>query len=201
MTSKPIVRSLVVVALIGVFASSFGWGQTARQDVSIQFGIISLDQIMDVWTNVFTIMLTMGLYAKNVDETSGVPFITYHFPSRGRFALGLALGGYTTKGDLDYNFIDSHGTYKETNYIGAVEAVYRWIMKDSFLLYSGLGVGGRIRSGTYNVEGQETASISKVLPTFHANLIGLRFGRTIGFFTELGLGYKGLLNIGLNARF
>lgn len=203
MLSHRLVKSLVVIALIGVVASSVGWAQTARtarHDVSLSYGVVSMDQITDALTDILTVVFTFGTYAKERTSSSGVPFFTYHFSPRGRFGFGLAAGGYMTKGNLEIADTAS-GTFKETNYVGAFEIAYRWIMKTGFQMYSGLGGGGRIRKGTYTVEGEETETTSKVLPTFHVNLLGFRFGRAIGFFGELGFGYKGLLNFGLSAQF
>ena len=73
-------------------------------------------------------------------------------------------------------------------------------MRPGFQLYSGAGFGVRLRHGTY-IEGEETDTLNKALPTFHINALGLRFGRNIAFFVEIGAGYKGVLNAGLSAQF
>jgi len=200
MPSKRLVKSLVVFALAGFFVSSVGWAQTRRHDVSVSYGLVTMDQVTDVLESVLTVVITLGTFSKQNTEFSGAPFFTYHYSPNGRFGLGFAVGGYTSKGDLDYS--DSAvGTFKETSYVGAFELDYRWIMTSSFQLYSGLGLGVRVRKGTYVVEGEETESTSKALPTYHLNLIGFRFGKKIGLFGEFGAGYKGVFNVGLNAQF
>jgi hypothetical protein len=134
---------------------------------------------------------------------TGVPFLTYHYSPRGRFGLGFAVGTYASKGDLAIAGT-TDGTFKETNYIGAFEVDYHWVLRRSFQLYSGAGVGVRLRKGSYTAPGtlqSSTEANSKALPTFHLNLLGFRIGRSVGFFGELGAGYKGVFSGGLNAQF
>ena len=132
---------------------------------------------------------------------SGVPFLTYHHSANSRFGFGGAIGGYTSRGDLILQSSDLLvGDFKETNTIAAAEIDYHWIMRRGFQVYSGAGFGVRIRKGRYTDE-TGTESFSKALPTFHLNVIGVRFGQNIGFFAEFGYGYKGMLSAGINAQF
>jgi hypothetical protein len=92
------------------------------------------------------------------------------------------------------------GDFREKNYVGAVELDYHWVMRPGFQLYSGAGFGVKVRSGTYT-DGSETVTETKALPAFHLNAIGLRVGKKVGLFAELGIGYKGILAIGVNGQF
>jgi hypothetical protein len=194
-----IFRSALVLILVGFFLSSAALAQSRRHDLSASFGIVTLDQVSDILEDVVNIVISLGTYSKSNMEFSGAPFLTYHFSPQGRLGFGLALGTYSTEGDLQSG-IGEPGTFKERNSIGALEVDYRWILRRSFQLYSGVGLGLRLRHGTYATEGS-TETLNKTLPTFHLNVLGFRFGGTIGFFGELGMGYKGMLSLGLNAQF
>jgi len=39
------------------------------------------------------------------------------------------------------------------------------------------------------------------LPSFHLNALGVRVGKKIGFFFEAGVGYKGMLSVGIDGQF
>ncbi len=176
--------------------------QTRRHDVSIGYGVVTLDQMSDILEDVLLVTLTFGAFSKQDMDFSGAPFFTYHYSSNSRFGIGFALGGYQTKGSLRNEITETTaGTFKETNYVAAFEIDYHWIVRKHFQLYSGLGAGARLRKGTYESEGEPTETTNKVLPTFHINAIGFRVGGKIGLFGELGAGYKGLVNVGLNAQF
>jgi len=199
MFSKRILRSVIIFTLISVFVSTAGFGQTRKHDFSLSYGTVSFDQVADILTDMLTIVFFFGTFSKQDVQYSGVPFFSYHYSRNSKFGFGFAIGYYQSKGDL-YILAENRGPFTESNYIGALEIDYHWVMKKGFQLYSGAGVGVRIRKGTYH-DLDSTETVSKALPTFHANLLGLRIGRKIGIFGELGLGYKGMFCGGLNAQF
>jgi hypothetical protein len=198
MSTKRFVRPLIVLTLAAFVLSTAGFGQTRRHDLSVSYGVLSIDQLADVLTDIVTIVVTLGTFNKSDVKYSGVPFLTYHFSANSRFGFGAAVGGYSSSGNLQVAG-DDVGTYTERNYIGAVELDYHWVMRPGFQLYSGAGFGLRYRHGTY--ETTESDTFNRILPTFHLNVLGVRFGRTVGFFAEIGAGYKGILSAGLNAQF
>jgi hypothetical protein len=199
MSTKRALRSVVVFTLIAAFVSTAGFAQTRKHDLSLSYGVLSIDQLANVFTDVLTIVLTLGAYSKSNTESTGVPFLTYHYSRNSKFGFGFAVGGYQSTGDLQI-LGETVGDFKETNSIGALELDYHWVMKKGFQLYSGAGLGVRIRKGTYH-DADSTETLSKTLPTFHVNALGLRVGRKVGFFAELGAGYKGIFSAGLNAQF
>jgi hypothetical protein len=198
MSIKRMLRSIVVMTLIAAFASTAGFAQTRTHDISLAYGVISSDQLADIFTDVMTIVVTLGAFSKNNVKYTGVPFLTYHYSHNSSFGFGFAVGGYNSRGDLRVGET-TVGDFKERNYVGALELDYHWIMREGFQIYSGAGFGLRFRRGTYSTTSTDTAN--KVLPTFHVNLIGLRVGGKVGFFGELGAGYKGVLSVGVNAQF
>lgn len=198
---KRILRSVMILILAAFLLTTAGFGQTRKHDISLSYGVLSIDQLTDILTDVLTIVVTFGLFSKDTIKYTGVPFLTYHYSSNSRFGFGFAVGGYSSRGELYVTGVaDPVGNFKERNYIGAAELDCRWIMREGFQLYSGAGFGVRFRRGTYN-DADDTDKVSKVLPTFHLNAIGLRVGGKVGFFAELGAGYKGVLCAGINAQF
>jgi hypothetical protein len=196
---KRALRSVIVFALIAAFVSTAGFAQTRKHDFSLSYGVASIDQLADIFTDIMTIVITLGTFSKQDVKYSGVPFFTYHYSRNSRFGIGFAVGYYQAEGDL-YLLAENRGPFKETNTIGALEFDYRWVMKKGFQLYSGAGLGVRIRKGTYH-DLDSTETLSKALPTFHVNLLGFRIGRSVGIFGELGAGYKGIFCGGLSAQF
>ena len=196
---KRLFKPVLALTLAAFVFTGAGFGQTRQHDVSVAVGFLSIDQMADILGDVLTIVLTLGTFSKNDVKYSAVPFLTYHYSANSKFGFGAALGGYTSSGEL--RVVDSTvGVFKEQNYVVAAELDYHWVMRSGFQLYSGAGFGVRYRHGTYT-DADETDTLNKVLPTFHLNAIGLRVGNKVGFFAELGAGYKGLLSFGLNAQF
>jgi len=201
MILKRILKPVLTFVLIVCLASQMGFAQSRRHDLSLGYGVGTLDQVSDIIENIMLITITLGTFAKTEMKYSGAPFLTYHYSRNSRFGIGLAVGGYQSTGVLQNNITEEPaGDFKETNYVGALEIDYHWIMKKGFQLYSGLGAGLRLRKGTYT-SGADTDTSSKALPTFHINALGFRIGGKVGLFGEIGAGYKGFLCFGLNAQF
>ncbi|MBM3297019.1 MAG: hypothetical protein FJY83_05395 [Candidatus Aminicenantes bacterium] len=201
MITRRFIKPAAVIAAV-VFSTALpGTAQASRHEVSLSYGIITLDQMVDVWTDILTAVITLGTYTKQYDHFSGAPFLTYRYAPPGRIAFGLALGTFNSGGDL-YFTDTKKGAFKETSTIGAAEICFRWITSRSFQLYSGLGAGANFKEGRYTTtDDNRTDKTSSTRFTFHVNFIGFRVGKTLGFFGELGLGYRGIFSLGLNGRF
>lgn len=193
-------RAAFALAVAVLFLASFGAGRTPRHEISLSYGIITWDQIVDVMENVAIAVLTLGSYNKSNDTFGGAPFLTYRYSPKGRLSAGIALGTYATRGDLLLGG-QVEGTFRESNFVAAGEITYRWIMGRSLQLYSGLGAGLTFKSGTYSVAGSTDETSSRLRPTFHLNVIGFRLGKNFGFFGELGAGCKGIISLGVSSRF
>jgi hypothetical protein len=201
MIAKRIVKPVLIVVLAVFLFSITGLAQERRHDLSFQYGFLSTDQLTDIFEDILLIVITLGNYYKEDLEFTGIPFLTYHYSANSRFGFGGAFGYYGSSGNLVQEGGDVVvGDFRERNYIAAAELDYHWIMRPGFQLYSGAGFGVRIRRGTYTDTG-ETDTVTKVLPAFHLNALGMRVGRKVGFFAELGVGYKGFLAAGINAQF
>ncbi|HOW86418.1 MAG TPA: hypothetical protein P5119_11185 [Candidatus Aminicenantes bacterium] len=198
MSPKLIARPALALLLAALVFSAPVFGQTRRHDLSVSYGALSIDQMSDILQDVLTVVLTFGTFNKTDTKYTGVPFLTYHYSGNSRFGFGVAVGTYKSSGTLQAGGEDA-GTFEEQNTIGAVELDYRWVMRPGLQIYSGAGFGVRYRHGTYETDG--SSEVNKFLPTFHINAIGVRFGRKVGAFFELGAGYKGVLSAGLNAQF
>lgn len=201
MRIKPILKPVLIVTLAAFISSTAGLAQERTHDVSFQFGFLSTDQLTDIFEDIVLIVITLGNFYKNDMTFSGLPFLTYHYSANSRFGFGGTVGYYSSAGNLvQEGGSVVVGDFRERNYIAAAELDYHWVMRPGFQLYSGAGFGVRIRRGTYT-DADETDTVAKALPAFHLNALGLRIGKKVGFFAELGVGYKGILAAGVNAQF
>lgn len=80
------------------------------------------------------------------------------------------------------------------------QARINWVTSSDklFELYSTLGFG--ITSVKEDDQSAANNDVSYMVPAFHINGIGMRFGNQFGFFMELGFGAKGLMSAGLSYR-
>ena len=197
---RDLLRSAAVLLLVFMI-SSLGFSQTRRHDISLSYGIATTDQIKDILKEVLSVVLTFGTARKENVSYPGAFFITYRYSTNSRFGFGLTAGLDSSKGDLI--FLDENvGSFKENHFTFAAEVDYRWIMKQGFQLYSGLGAGVTVERITHDVDSyDEPHRFTNLSFAPQVTLLGLRFGRRIGVFAEIGGGYKGLVNIGVNGQF
>ncbi|HSA95818.1 MAG TPA: hypothetical protein VLJ16_07195 [Acidobacteriota bacterium] len=201
MVHKRILGPFLLLAGGALLLTPAAFAQQRVNDVSFQYGFLSIDQANDIFKDAVSVVTSLGNFYKDNVKYSGVPFLTFHYSANSRFGFGGAIGYYSLRGDLvaAAGGADA-GDFRERDTIAAAELDYHWIMRPRLQVYSGGGFGLRVRSGTYT-DGVGTDKTTKILPTFHLTAIGFRFGRKIGFFGELGAGYKGILSVGIDAQF
>ncbi len=89
---------------------------------------------------------------------------------------------------------------------------YNWINNDKLKMYSGLSLGGGIRSTTtdYYFLDENKDESEDIVTNFyseksndfllhlHVNAVGMRYGTDWALILELGLGSRGIVNVGIN---
>lgn len=177
-------------------------GQDKKHDLSLSYGIVTTDQVVDIFETILTAAFSFGNYTKKNLEYTGAKFITYKYGVTKRLKAGATFGIDGVKGDLyNANTEDFFGTFSTNHYTIAAEADLRYINTNWFEMYSGLGLGY-----TFTRQyGEDNTGVSDVTNSRHVafqlNLAGFRFGKNFGAYLETGFGYKGILNFGLSYRF
>src|SRR5512137_1265160 len=123
------------------------FAQQRVNDLSFQYGFLSIDQANDIFKKgPVSVVTSLGNFYKEDVKYSGVPFLTYHFSANSRFGFGGAIGYYSLRGNLvaEGGGADA-GAFRERDYIAAAELDYHWIMRPGLQVYSGAGFGLRVR--------------------------------------------------------
>ncbi len=189
-----ILTALSLLGLMTFFFISPSYGQERRHEFSLGYGMITSSQIVDIFTNVLLITITIGQASKVDNKYPGAFVLNYRYSGPSRLAFGFTFAADRASGNLAMSG-NPVGTYTENYYTGAVEMDFRFINRRNFCLYSGLGVGLTVRKGTYTYSDTETSS--SAFPVIQVTLIGFRVGDKIALFGELGGGYKGVLHGGV----
>ncbi|MCR4409941.1 MAG: hypothetical protein QHH43_05390 [Candidatus Saccharicenans sp.] len=189
-----IITAMALLGLMVIFVLGPSYGQDKRHEFSVGYGMITSSQIVDIFTNVLLITITIGQASKVDNKYPGAIVLNYKYSGRSRLAFGFTLAIDRASGNLAMASTPV-GTYSENYYTGAVELDYRFINRKNFCLYSGLGLGLTIRKGEYRYSDTETSS--NALPAVNVTLLGFRVGDKIALFGELGGGYKGILHGGV----
>ncbi|MDI6844822.1 MAG: hypothetical protein QME28_01665 [Candidatus Saccharicenans sp.] len=183
----------IVVMMIFSLAGP-AYSQQKRHEFSAGYGTVTTSQIVDIFTNVILISLTLGEAAKVDNKYPGAFVFSYKYSGGSRLGLGLTFAADRASGNLAMSG-NPVGTYTENYYTGALEIDFRYINRENFCLYSGLGAGVTVRKGEYRYS--DTEKSSSAYPVVQVTLLGFRLGNRIALFGEVGGGYKGVVHGGV----
>lgn len=174
-----------------------------RNEISASYGSVTTSQIIEAFIGLGVAFGSLGELTYDPSSYSGGLFITYHRSSaNNRFHYGIAAGYDKISGSFSNQSGSKKGDFTDTNITFAVEGAISYLNKPTVRLYGLLGAGYTINSykNTVKIGGNEIETLKGSYPNFQVTPIGASFGKNVGGYIELGLGYKGLLNLGLYAR-
>lgn len=124
--------------------------------------------------------------------------ITYRYQRRRRVAIGLT-SGFSTHTTYRTYYSDSKSFYKHSSFITAFETKFTYVDKPLVQFYAITGLGILL----VRTKDQRIPNATKTYgwPTCQLTPIGVRIGKKLGGFAEMGYGYKGLINFGVSAKF
>lgn len=184
-----------------------------RHEIRLSAGAFSTDQLIGIKTN----------YDTGFDfprTISGADFIAYRYYVANWLAVGAALGADYQKGNrTNYSKQSDNaiiGKYDRCAYTAALEFTFIVIDKQRFQLYGGLAPGITLYRATstlskdnYNSRPYITQPLAQDEVTHEQSThfngqftpLGIKSNGPLSFFFELGYGYKGIICMGLAARF
>lgn len=199
-------KTITVTVLVVLFVLGTGNCQSKTNEFSISYGFYStngalIDETMD---DVITIISlgTVVAQAQNIKETGPI-LISYRNIAKPWFRVGV-IAGYT---NVEYDWVESSlyssGTssrkVERSSYTFATEADFRYLRRENFTMYSLIGFGYTVVDD--RSEPTETGEEWENHFDMHISFVGFRYGKDLGGFIELGAGYKGLVNFGMNYMF
>jgi hypothetical protein len=205
------ILSLTFTAIINVLpAMLHAQANIQKDNFSISYGIFSGMQISDALSGGFSGSVTS--YTVETGQTGSV-FLTYRYFLSIRNAIGLTIGTQTISGTF-YRGIS--GNPEEVDMFtlrnNTIAAEYEWVYYNGngIRWYTLIGAGTSIYNRKDNFVNNIPRGYYQVGPAngvkfnFQYTPTAITFGPKLSifaFFIELGLGYKGIFNFGLNYKF
>ncbi len=138
-------------------------------------------------------------------DSGGALYISYKLSVSKRVRLGALLIREKVESEeiqRPENRISEQITVKATTF--AIEFDYRYVVKETLQLYSGIGIGYTFGDEEF-IQNPGSGQIIENGNVNHFNcqfnFFGIRYGKSFGVFAELGYGYKGVLNGGVSFQF
>jgi len=197
----------IILILIMAIMLSKSYGQvvspTHHNEIAGSYGILTSNQIINVFKDVFSVIFSFGNFDKQNIEYSGGWFLTYKYLPKNNFLINASVGLDMCKGDLIGDDQVKYGEFKTTYTSAIVGFDYRYLNQELIQLYSGLDLGVTLcrSSGTQSDSGITDSMWDGSYLNFQINLLGVRVGRSLAGFAELGYGYKGMINGGVSLQF
>lgn len=192
-------KKLVLLILPLLFTAQLQ-AQFEKHEISASYGMVTVDQIVDIFEDILVTIFTLGNFEKSDYNYSGALFLTYKYGASYRWDIGLTAGIDRVQTDLMWDD-ELQGYFKENHTTLAAETDYRWVKKNFIELYTGIGVGYTFTNNYAELLNGDTENVNSGHVTGQLNLLGIRIGKKIGLYTEIGFGYKGILNFGASFKF
>ncbi|MEH0156550.1 hypothetical protein V6R21_20545 [Limibacter armeniacum] len=194
-----------LLLLASLFASVFVNAQDKKHELSLSTGILTTSQILDTYPNLMSKIETDNPYLRENATLRGNLNLTYRYTVNEKWTLNLA-------SSYDHSSAEVHvggskvGESKRHMVTLAPEVSYYYLRHEKFQMYSGLGLGYTYGFGEMIPDPGNKMMLEYVDEkighiNFQLNAIGLRYGKRIAGFTEVGFGYKGVANIGMSYQF
>lgn len=192
---KPVLILFLLIHLLTSKATS----QPGYHELSVSYGVLSSTEM--VRNGLMDFMYGFLFLTKETtnSKVTGPVLFSWKYIPKSRWGFGIVAG--RVKGSYD----DIIGSYffegqtimhvKYSTFTIAPEIDFRYFQREKLHLYSSAAVGLTFLSEeVYGTTEKRNHS------DFHLSLIGLRYGQNIGAFAELGFGFKGLINFGINLK-
>lgn len=185
--------------------SSTGYSQdhaTNKNEIRLGYGMLTgpemANSLMSIWP-----AIGMEIFKDTIKDYTcsfyGTPFFEYNRVLQPWISLGGSLSfnpistaiTSTNKHEFTYNY-----------YLISImpKVTFFYMNKGIISMYSGLEAGAALILWK-DRQGHSTMSDQGFTMAFHVTGFGVRVGKDIGGFMEWGIGFRGVVNFGLSARF
>jgi hypothetical protein len=182
-------KKLAVIILVLAMVSSVYAQESSKNEVFGGFGLWTFTQFYE---NLF------GVDAGYTMNASTIPLLVgYNYAVNRRLSLSgvFVYESYTITKESD-----DTSQSKDLLYTLAAEGTFNYLNKDLLKIYGSAGVGLSLLHER-NDPGYYRESRYAWMPNIQFTPVGVKIGKKYGWFAEVGLGYRGVFNTGLFARF
>lgn len=192
---KKITKKICCLGL--VFLSIVSLQAQEKHTFYVGYGLETHESFADHIQGISVYLGSLGNLSLTNESYSGAIFAGYRMAITERFEVGGLIAYERMSGNLRV-FDITHRTNQDI-YAFMGEARYNYITRPNFRLYSGAAAGLSIHSIIVHDESSEREN--ELEEAFHVDAIGVSFGKKFAPFLSVGWGYKGFINVGLQARF
>lgn len=192
---------IITLALLFLLISTIASGQgKGTYDLGAGIGYYSSNDFWDDTSNLVVTGTSAGHTAfKNASMT---PVIYLSFKNAIKDKWLLYADGIYQRSKEDVLVNDVKVGDVSTDYITfGLGTEYHYIVKDWFQMYSGASVGYTLQYSDFTGSSDDFEKSNDGYFNFHVNALGFRAGKALAATLEIGVGYKGVANLGVSYQF
>jgi len=125
-------------------------------------------------------------------------YVGYRYYVSNRVAIGISVATQTLWGNSVDDYTGQPFTFKENTVTFAADLKWMLISHNNFQMYQDISAGVTYYTEDDQYQGLPASSFNGFKFNGQATLLGIRVGRSLGVFGELGIGYRGLVSCGLS---
>jgi hypothetical protein len=187
---RVLILTLISITCVSVYA------QNSKNEISFGIGFESWRDIRESFQEPFTSIFSFGFIKNETVSNTETFTLNYKNYLTANTTIGATLNYQKFKNQL--LFLDEPTSIIETRYYTLMgRGDYYYLRSEIIKLYSGVAVGAMLG----HESGESIDSKNELYFAFQANFFGLRVGKNLAGFFELGFGFNGIINMGLAYSF
>lgn len=201
MKTRPFLLLTIVLVLLGASVNAQEY-KPGKNEIRLGYGFLTgpemANSLLSIWP---AIGMTIGkdTISDYMSSFYGVADLEYNRFLKKWVSIGVSV----SLNPISTLIKTKHGKDLTWNYyiINVMPKVnFYYLNKGILSLYSGVETGAAIILWR-DRQGSTTLSDSGVSWAFHVNVFGIRIGKEIGAYMEWGLGFRGVVNLGISGKF
>lgn len=192
-------NSLLLKTAFLILITFSGFAQDkGKNQISASVGILPTE---DIAYDMTTRFVSLFFSPHTSIRTPGkCVLLTYKYFVAERFAVGGTVGFNNDALRGRYQLWTTP-EYESKTVTMAGEVDFYYLKRQNLSLYALCGAGFFFTKSNYYNNSSIIVTGKSLDRTMQISPIGIRFGKTFGGFAEVGYGYKGILNMGVNVKF
>ena len=189
-------RTTLVILSLLTLVSSNAYAQDQMHEISLFAGTGSLQDIAESFADIFPTIISLGYIREETEMVTPVLGLNYRYHHNKIVSVGVTFNYQQFENKfylLDLDLFTTDVRYY--TFMGRVDFTY--LRRNIFQMYSGVGLG----ISHQNESGEDIESYNKTHFAYQANLVGLRLGKEVAGFLELGFGCNGIVAAGIAYQF
>lgn len=176
----------------------------SHHEIQVGYGFVSMLAISATVTNALAFAFTQPFnnYTENTTNiyangSWGPLYVNYSYYPLKWLGVGL-VASYEQVNDTVSTGLIRQINWQFLTFLAKVNFTYGW---EWVKFYHSLAAGFTYATATIVDINNLRSSNGKPMFAFHVTVFGIRVGKTVGVFTDFGIGYQGIINVGVDFKF